>query len=246
MRLSSTPSSNSLRRTPTYRGGVCAPCSSVPLVQMSVVVSPSPPAACLQGLWAGMLIAWAPMLLLLRRSWEKLQDAIQQIFNENAGELSFEELYRTGYNMVLHKHGDMLYQNVETVLKERSGALCEKVAQNTDKTLVPPPDLRGLPLSSTMCLRRRLLARERAHANDGGTLATMVHLQRTDPVGTRHVKWPAAAWFWLLVELSVEELHVQPTAGMVLASLGRTLSLDPSAPPLQVHRRCLCAFCASG
>lgn len=97
-----------------------------------------------------------------------------------------------------------------------------------------------------MCLRRRLLARERAHANDGGTLATMVHLQRTDPVGTRHVKWPAAAWFWLLVELSVEELHVQPTAGMVLASLGRTLSLDPSAPPLQVHRRCLCAFCASG
>ena len=86
-----------------------------------------------------MLIAWAPMLLLLRRSWEKLQDAIQQIFNENAGELSFEELYRTGYNMVLHKHGDMLYQNVETVLKERSGALCEKVAQNTDKTLVPPP-----------------------------------------------------------------------------------------------------------
>ena len=139
MRLSSTPSSNSLRRTPTYRGGVCAPCSSVPLVQMSVVVSPSPPAACLQGLWAGMLIAWAPMLLLLRRSWEKLQDAIQQIFNENAGELSFEELYRTGYNMVLHKHGDMLYQNVETVLKERSGTLCEKVAQNTDKTLVPPP-----------------------------------------------------------------------------------------------------------
>ena len=70
----------------------------------------------------------------LCRSWEKLKDAIQQIFNENAGDLSFEELYRTGYNMVLHKHGDMLYSNVELVLKDRSSALCEKVERNSDET----------------------------------------------------------------------------------------------------------------
>jgi hypothetical protein len=70
----------------------------------------------------------------LCRSWEKLEDAIQQIFNENAGDLSFEELYRTGYNMVLHKHGDMLYTNVERVLKERSCLLCDKVEKNTDET----------------------------------------------------------------------------------------------------------------
>ena len=70
----------------------------------------------------------------LRRSWEKLEDAIQQIFNENAGDLSFEELYRTGYNMVLHKHGDVLYTNVEKVLKDRSCLLCEKVQGNSDET----------------------------------------------------------------------------------------------------------------
>jgi cullin 3 len=70
----------------------------------------------------------------LCRSWEKLQDAIQHIFNENAGDLSFEELYRTGYNMVLHKHGDLLYSNVELVLKDRSTALCEKVERNSDET----------------------------------------------------------------------------------------------------------------
>jgi cullin 3 len=62
------------------------------------------------------------------RSWKKLHEAITQIFNEDAGALSFEELYRTGYNMVLHKHGDTLYQNVEGLFRERSTALCEKAA----------------------------------------------------------------------------------------------------------------------
>jgi hypothetical protein len=70
----------------------------------------------------------------LCRSWEKLQDAIQQIFNEDAGKLSFEELYRTGYNMVLHKHGDLLYNNVELALKERSCTLCERVEKSSDET----------------------------------------------------------------------------------------------------------------
>jgi len=70
------------------------------------------------------------------KHWQKLKDAIMQIFNENAGELSFEELYRTGYNMVLHKFGDFLYSNVETLLKERSILLCEKVEKTTDEMLL--------------------------------------------------------------------------------------------------------------
>eukprot|EP00960_Hanusia_phi_P054671 762734-Hanusia_phi.AAC.2 len=69
-------------------------------------------------------------------SWEKLEAAIIQIFNENAGELSFEELYRTGYNMVLHKHGDMLYNNVDATLKKRSIELCERVEKNPDETFL--------------------------------------------------------------------------------------------------------------
>uniref|UniRef100_A0A7S0ECD9 Cullin family profile domain-containing protein n=1 Tax=Hanusia phi TaxID=3032 RepID=A0A7S0ECD9_9CRYP len=71
-----------------------------------------------------------------KRSWEKLEAAIIQIFNENAGELSFEELYRTGYNMVLHKHGDMLYNNVDATLKKRSIELCERVEKNPDETFL--------------------------------------------------------------------------------------------------------------
>ncbi|KAJ7537211.1 hypothetical protein O6H91_12G102700 [Diphasiastrum complanatum] len=43
------------------------------------------------------------------RTWKILEDAIHQIYNHNASNLSFEELYRSAYNMVLHKYGDKLY-----------------------------------------------------------------------------------------------------------------------------------------
>ena len=38
--------------------------------------------------------------------------AIGEIHNKNASSLSFEELYRNAYNLVLHKHGDLLYAGV--------------------------------------------------------------------------------------------------------------------------------------
>ncbi|KAF4694884.1 Cullin-3 [Perkinsus olseni] len=47
------------------------------------------------------------------RTWESLKSAIHQIHNHNASHLSFEELYRNGYNLVLHKYGLKLYQGVE-------------------------------------------------------------------------------------------------------------------------------------
>lgn len=43
--------------------------------------------------------------------------AIGEIHNKNASLLSFEELYRNAYNLVLHKHGDLLYQGVEGSVK---------------------------------------------------------------------------------------------------------------------------------
>ena len=46
--------------------------------------------------------------------WGRLKEAIYEIFNSNASALSFEELYRNAYNLVLNKHGDMLYEGVRT------------------------------------------------------------------------------------------------------------------------------------
>ena len=42
--------------------------------------------------------------------WMALRSAIDEIHNKNASSLSFEELYRNAYNLVLHKHGELLYQ----------------------------------------------------------------------------------------------------------------------------------------
>ncbi|CAL9132155.1 unnamed protein product [Musa textilis] len=43
------------------------------------------------------------------RTWKVLEHAIHEIYNHNASGLSFEELYRNAYNMVLHKYGEKLY-----------------------------------------------------------------------------------------------------------------------------------------
>ncbi|KAF7867090.1 uncharacterized protein EAF02_009876 [Botrytis sinoallii] len=45
--------------------------------------------------------------------WEILQNALQEIHEKNAGTLSFEQLYRASYKIVLRKDGDLLYERVK-------------------------------------------------------------------------------------------------------------------------------------
>jgi cullin 3 len=47
-----------------------------------------------------------------RLTFESLASAMDEIHNRNASTLSFEELYRNAYNLVLHKHGNLLYEGV--------------------------------------------------------------------------------------------------------------------------------------
>jgi cullin 3 len=51
-------------------------------------------------------------------TWEILGRAIDEIYNRNASQLSFEELYRYAYNLVLHKHGDLLYEGVASKITQ--------------------------------------------------------------------------------------------------------------------------------
>ena len=46
-------------------------------------------------------------------TFDSLASAMDEIHNRNASTLSFEELYRNAYNLVLHKHGGLLYDGVE-------------------------------------------------------------------------------------------------------------------------------------
>lgn len=50
------------------------------------------------------------------KTWKILEHAIQEIYNHNASGLSFEELYRNAYNMVLHKFGEKLYSGLVTTM----------------------------------------------------------------------------------------------------------------------------------
>ena len=47
------------------------------------------------------------------QTFSSLASAMDEIHNRNASTLSFEELYRNAYNLVLHKHGTLLYNGVQ-------------------------------------------------------------------------------------------------------------------------------------
>lgn len=66
------------------------------------------------------------------QQWLIIKDAIQKIYDQQASQLSYEELYRTAYNLVLHKQGDMLYEKVKSTTLD----MLEPIA----KRLVDLPD----------------------------------------------------------------------------------------------------------
>jgi len=61
------------------------------------------------------------------KTWKILEDAVYEINNHNASGLSFEELYRNAYNMVINKHGDHLYNNLSETLRKHLVGIAEKV-----------------------------------------------------------------------------------------------------------------------
>lgn len=52
------------------------------------------------------------------KTWSTLSHAIREINKRKTSDLSYEELYRFAYNMVLHKHGKYLYEGLANLLSE--------------------------------------------------------------------------------------------------------------------------------
>ena len=50
--------------------------------------------------------------------WKMLKNSIQEIQKKNNSGLSFEELYRNAYTMVLNKYGEKLYNGLREVVTE--------------------------------------------------------------------------------------------------------------------------------
>ncbi|KAG8043696.1 hypothetical protein GUJ93_ZPchr0458g22500 [Zizania palustris] len=61
------------------------------------------------------------------KSWKILDDGIREIYRNNTGGLSFEELYRTAHNLVVQKHGQKLYGKVAEALKGHLEEICISV-----------------------------------------------------------------------------------------------------------------------
>lgn len=71
------------------------------------------------------------------RTWQTLHEAIREIHRQNASGLSFEELYRNAYNMVLHKFGDKLYNGLSDTITRHLQAVAGQVADSNDELFLP-------------------------------------------------------------------------------------------------------------
>ena len=67
------------------------------------------------------------------QTWETLHRAILEINKQNASALSFEELYRNAYNMVLHKFGDKLYNGLVETISAHLRTVAEEVQRARDE-----------------------------------------------------------------------------------------------------------------
>ena len=67
-------------------------------------------------------------------NWETLATAIREIHTQNASQLSFENLYRNAYRLVLKKQGDELFTRVKD-LEERW--LHDTVRQQITQNITP-------------------------------------------------------------------------------------------------------------
>jgi len=68
--------------------------------------------------------------------WLHLRAAIERIHRREVGELSFEELYRHSYHLVLHKHGELLYNGVVETVRHHLSKMADEVRRAADEQLL--------------------------------------------------------------------------------------------------------------
>lgn len=92
-----------------------------------------------------------------QQTWEALANAIDEIYNRNASQLSFEELYRNAYNLVLHKHGTLLYEGVTEKISSHLLETVERMAEVPDSTLLEETSSTWSEHQITMVMVRDIL-----------------------------------------------------------------------------------------
>lgn len=72
----------------------------------------------------------------IEMKWLRIKEAIHQIYQQNASSLSFQSLYTAGYQIVLHKHGEYLYNGVTQALREHIEGVRESVMREIDASFL--------------------------------------------------------------------------------------------------------------
>jgi len=91
------------------------------------------------------------------RTWECLKNAIHQIHQHNASSLSFEELYRNAYNLVLHKYGELLYNGVQGVVTDHLKGVAQSCVDCPDDRLLDELKRQWDDHKTTMVMIRDIL-----------------------------------------------------------------------------------------
>lgn len=91
------------------------------------------------------------------RTWECLKHAIHQIHQHNASSLSFEELYRNAYNLVLHKYGELLYNGVQGVVADHLKSVAQCCVDCPDDRLLEELKRQWDDHKTTMVMIRDIL-----------------------------------------------------------------------------------------
>jgi cullin 3 len=70
-------------------------------------------------------------------TWEQLARSFDQMYCRNTSDLKYEQVYRLSYNMVLQKHGDLLYKGVGDIFKTYTTKSLDSLLVEPDQNLLP-------------------------------------------------------------------------------------------------------------
>ncbi|GBG23893.1 Cullin-3A [Hondaea fermentalgiana] len=160
----SLASFNCVRQTSPTTYSMVGSMNKIPLSILGVIVFKTPltlksSVFVTISLLSGILYA-SPQRMDAAQADRVLQDlklAIQEIHKQNASQLSFEELYRNAYNLVLHRHGETLYRGIESEVTAYLKTLGETVARAPDDLLLVELVQQWRTHTTTMTMIRDIL-----------------------------------------------------------------------------------------
>jgi cullin 3 len=117
-------------------------------------------------------------------TWNSLAESFRQIHTKNASKLSYEELYRFSYRIVLKKNGELLYNRVKVFERDwLTNNICTEIHKSLSPALLTSPAMSTTPVSERRDLGEKFMLRLRAvwieHVLCMGMIAdTLMYLDR--------------------------------------------------------------------